>query len=284
MHGESAENAATIDADEATIVKPAARLDESGATLGPVERAESFLRDGIRSGRFPAGSRLPSERQLAAELGVSRNTLREAIHALEGDRLLEVRGRSGAYVRVPTLGHVSDALLRYITWTPRAVTIRDLLEVRATIEVDVAGLAAERRTQADLRDIARALADGAANLSPSDDPAAEAAAVEAWSRADVDFHGAVARATHNEVFILIFDALHDVFYEQRRRTSAILPDARIRSFRHHQKILDRIASGDAGGSRKAMRDHLREARDVMIRYAVEMNAAVDSRPASGSEA
>lgn len=248
---------------------------------GPVPRAGAFLRDGMRSGRFPIGSRLPSERQLAIELGVSRNTLREALHALERDGLLEVRGRSGAYVRVPTLGHVSDALLHYITWTPRAVTVRDLLEVRATIEVDVAGLAAERRVQGDLRQIARALADGAANLSPSDDPAAEDAAVAAWSRADVDFHGAIARATHNEVFMLIFDSLRDVFYEQRRRTSAILPDARARSFRHHQKILDRIANGDAAGSRKAMRDHLREARDVMMRYAVEMDAAVEARPRAG---
>jgi GntR family transcriptional repressor for pyruvate dehydrogenase complex len=215
------------------------------------------LRERITAGVYALGSRLPSERDMAQEFGVSRATIRQAILALEARGLLEVRDRSGAYVQAPTTGRVSDALLQLISQTPRSITIRDLVEVRMVFEVEMAGLAAERRTREDLRQIARALADTAALVD----------SVEDWAEADVEFHGALARATANPLFAIIYDSLRSAFIEQRMRTGTTLPETRAAAFRWHQRIFDAVGTGDAAGARRAMHEHLLDARQTMLRYA-----------------
>ena len=129
----------------------------------------------------------------------------------------------------------------------------------------MARLAAERHTQEDLREIGRALAD-----------TASAETVEAWAEADVAFHGALARATGNPLFALIYDALRRVLFEQRLKTGTAVPATRAQSFRYHQRIYDRVFAGDGPGARRAMLDHLREAQETMVRYAVERKAALGS--------
>lgn len=232
---------------------------EGPASVAPsvADAVIESLRERITAGVYPLGSRLPSERDLAQEFGVSRATVRQGILALEARGLLAVRDRSGAYVQAPTPDRVSDALLQLIGQFPHSITIRDLVEVRMVFEVEMAGLAAERRSREDLRLIARALADTAA-LADS---------VDAWAEADVEFHGALARATGNPLFAIIYDSLRSAFIEQRRRTGTSLPETRAAAFRWHQRIFDAVGLGDAVAARRAMHDHLLEARQTMLRYA-----------------
>ena len=89
--------------------------------------------------------------------------VREAIRGLEAIGVVEVRGRSGAYVQSATAGRVGDALMLLIDRVPHGVTVRNLLETRRMLEVEIAGVAATRRTKAELRDIGRALADSGSN-------------------------------------------------------------------------------------------------------------------------
>lgn len=238
-------------------------VGESTATEQLAER----LAQGISSGVYAPGSRLPGERELAAQFGVSRPTVRSALQVLASRGIVTIRNRSGAYVQAPTAKRVSQLLLHLISHGTLPVTVRDLIEVRRAFEVEIAGLAAERRTQDDLREIGRALAD-----------TASAEQVDAWAKADVAFHGALARATHNPLFALIYDALRDVLLEQRLRTGTALPATRARSFRYHQRIYDRVYAGDGAGARKAMQEHLREAQETMLRYVVKLEANLHAVP------
>lgn len=249
---------------------------KKGPTQTLADRIVLAINEGIAVGRWPVGCRLPGERELARSLGASRVTIRQAQRVLESRGILEVQGRSGAYVRAPSAGQVSDALERYIALGAQPLTIRDLLEVRR-IEVDVAGYAAERRTQDDLREIARALADGAISLGPVVAEAPTTDAILMWARTDVAFHAAIARATQNSLYVIIYDSLRAVFLEQRVRTVGLLPGTRAHSFRHHQQVFDRICRGDVAGAREAMQAHLLEARETLLRYS-EIDSTLTGRP------
>lgn len=246
-----------------TAQTPTRAVTDREVTL--VDRLTATLTERIANGTWSVGSRLPGERELASDFETSRVTIRQALRSLEAQGLLEVHGRAGVFVRTPSAGQVSDALGRYFALGPQPLTVRDLLEVRL-LEIDVAGYAAERRTQEDLREIARALADGAITLAPAVGEAPAHDEIAAWSRTDVEFHAAIARATHNPLFAIIYEALHNVFLEQRMRTVGALPGTRQLSFRHHQEIFDRICVSDAAGARQAMQAHLAEARETLLLY------------------
>lgn len=249
--------------------RKAARLggDHDGVAAGASAalRLADQLAEAVAAGTYPLGGRLPSERNLARTFGVSRTTVRTAIQMLAARGTLDVRDRSGTFVQRPSLGRISQALSHLIAGGSVPVSVRDLIEVRRVLEVEMAGLAAERRTQDDLREIGRALAE-----------TASAETVEDWAEADVAFHGSLARATGNPLFVLIYDALRAVLLEQRRRTGTALPATRPQSFRYHQRIFDRIYAGDGPGARRAMVEHLREARETMLRYAVELDSELSA--------
>lgn len=141
----------------------------------------------VLSGRMPIGSRLPSERQLADELGVGRTAVREALTSLGLLGVVEVRRGDGRFVSRSD----GDLLTRLLEWglvlgEPR---VFDMMEMRQHLEMALAGLAAARRTEHDLVGIKRTL-DRMESLR--DD-------AERFVSADIDFHLAVARSAHNGV-------------------------------------------------------------------------------------
>jgi GntR family transcriptional repressor for pyruvate dehydrogenase complex len=121
-------------------------------------------------------------------------------------------------------------------------------EVRRVVEVEIAALAANRATEADIEALRKAIADMAAGV---DD-------VNAASAADVEFHVALSRATHNRLFSLIIDSIGDVLLEIRKATLGIRGRAK-KGVQFHQAILDRVAAHDVEGAREAMRVHLEDA-------------------------
>ncbi|MCV7357823.1 FadR/GntR family transcriptional regulator [Mycolicibacterium fluoranthenivorans] len=203
-------------------------------------QAAQLLLTRIRDGEWPLGHRLPGETTLAAQLGVGRSTLREAIRELAGKGVLESRQGAGVFVTALDAGEDWDAVLR-------RSTIAAVIEARIAIEAEAAALAATRRTPADLREIRRALAArGVPDQSVSD-----------HVDADMAFHRAVISAAHNEVLIQLFDA-----FLPRLRTAMIdmLKIAPVSSeaadHACHQELAEAIATRSPEAAAAASRTHL----------------------------
>ncbi|MEJ8278865.1 FadR/GntR family transcriptional regulator [Pseudonocardia spirodelae] len=169
---------------------------------GLVDQVISQLRSAITGGEWPVGGRIPPESELAASLEVGRNTVREAVRALAHGGLLEVRQGDGTYVRATT--ELSGALR-----TLCGPELREVLEVRRTLEVEAARLAAARRTDADVAALRTALAGRdtaveavAAPARRGEEP--DAATLELAARADTDFHLAVVRCAGNALLAELY--------------------------------------------------------------------------------
>ncbi|MFD0636941.1 FadR/GntR family transcriptional regulator [Catenulispora yoronensis] len=154
-----------------------------------VEQAAEQLRAQITGGSWPVGTKLPGETTLAASLGVGRSTVREAIRALAGEGLLQPRQGAGVFVlATESRADFGDHL--------RKAAIADVYEVRMMIETRAARLAAERRTEADVRALEAALDRRTRAARRSD---AE------FIDADIALHTAVVAAAGNPVLTALFE-------------------------------------------------------------------------------
>ncbi|EEA04416.1 GntR domain protein [Burkholderia sp. H160] len=200
--------------------------------------------DLIAAGDVEPGTRLPSERTLAERYGVSRTQVREAIIALEVQGVVEVRVGSGIYV-----AEAAEAQLAMFK-LPRGPGPIETLRARSVIESGIAALAATERKDSDLDRLFAALRAMCENM---DDKAANEAA-------DRDFHLAIARATGNEMLVLVVTAMWDNSradpmwkkIEQHFHTPAL----RAASQDDHQRIFSAIMARDASAARAAMQAHL----------------------------
>lgn len=162
---------------------------------GLVDQVIGQLRDAIRRGEWPLGERIPTEAALVAELGVGRNTVREAVRALAHGGLLEVRQGDGTYVTATS--EVSGALRRLC-----GQELREALQVRRPLEVEGARLAATHRSAADLRELSRLLV--------ARDEAWRTRRFDEFARVDTEFHLAVVQAGHNGLLTELYRGLTEV--------------------------------------------------------------------------
>ncbi|MPY84285.1 MAG: FCD domain-containing protein [Actinophytocola sp.] len=149
---------------------------------GLVDQIIDQLRETIRQGEWPVGQRIPTEPELVTTLGVGRNTVREAVRALAHTGLLEVRQGDGTYVRATS--EVSGAVRRLC-----GTELREVLQVRRTLEVEGARLAATARTHTELATLQRQLDER--------DRAFHERRLDDYVRTDAEFHLAVVEAGHN---------------------------------------------------------------------------------------
>lgn len=199
-----------------------------------VDTTIASLRDEIESGRWPVGERLPVESALAESLGVSRNTVREAVRVLVHSGMLETRQGDGTYVRA---SHDATDLSRRIQRT----AIRDQLEVRLLLETEAARLAARRRSREDLAAMAQALAERGA--------AVDLDSKVAW---DERFHHAVVIASGNQALIELYRYFAGSVRETIRQTEQdqSLPEP---SQADHEELLAAIERGDAAAAQHLTR-------------------------------
>lgn len=199
------------------------------------------IRTMIVEGRIKPGDPLPSERDLAAKMCVSRTAVREALKGLTSMGVL-VRTPRGTSVAAD-IRTVLDRLMTYAL----ALGHRDyveLLEARRFLDTECAGLAAKRITPEELE----ALRDIMSQMRASVDEA------EKFVHANVDFHKAVVMAAKNKTLYLFFSHVYELLNQfQRDITSHAL---RLRSVEHHEKILNAISKGHSAQARSAMRNHL----------------------------
>lgn len=226
------------------------RTIERGSTL--VTRVTNEIERLILEGRLQPGDRLPPERDLAHQFGVSRTVIRETMHRLQAKSLLEARPGGGTVVRSPSAQSVAQSMTMLLRVGQLEFDYRKVLEIRLLLEVEVAGLAAERRTSADLEELEEILREA---MEIQDDR-------DAFAECDVEFHAALAGATHNELFSVILDSLTDIMLRMRQMAFDV-PGMVQRSFKYHGAILEQVRAGDVEGARQAMRVHLVEAEDTM---------------------
>lgn len=198
------------------------------------DRAIARIRELIQIGELSAGDKLPSEQQLAAELGLGRNLLREAVKALVAARVLEVRRGSGTYVTSLEphllLEGVSEAVALV-----RGEKVIELTEVRRLFEPAATALAASRIDGAHLAEVHEHLAAMRRSL---DD-------VERLTAHDAAFHRAVIAATGNETLTILLDGVANLTVRARVWRGLVDDNAAARTVAEHEAIYDALAAGDA---------------------------------------
>jgi len=207
-----------------------------------VTKVASRLEEAILSGELAPGDYLPSEREISAQMDVSRSVVREALGRLASLGLVRSVHGSGTRVEEPSSRPVTVGYQRLLRRTD--LRIQDLAAVRLPLETTIAALAAARRTEADL-DALRATQKVLGNPRRS---------LEAHVRADLDFHAVLARATGNPLFQVVLAPIQELLIESRRQTLGRY-GAEI-AFRHHARILTAVEAGDAGAAEQAMREHI----------------------------
>jgi GntR family transcriptional repressor for pyruvate dehydrogenase complex len=194
------------------------------------------------------GDRLPPERELAAGLGVSRASVRQALVVLEVQGLVEVRHGEGAIL----LDNRSDAaVLSAVAAHTRRLT--EVIEAREALEVKLAGLAAERRTDEDMSRIDEALA-----LMEQ-----EVAAGERGLGGDEKFHAAVTAAARSRLLADLMQEIAAAIRESRIE-SLSQPDRPQQSLASHREIAAAIRAGEEAAATEAMRRHIRLVSDVAL--------------------
>ncbi|MER5974365.1 FadR/GntR family transcriptional regulator [Streptomyces sp. NPDC002055] len=194
-----------------------------------VDQVITELRKQIASGEWPVGSRIPTEPELVEQLGVARNTVREAVRALAHNGLLDIRQGSGTYV-VATSELAGVMQRRFADAAPRHIA-----ELRSTLESSAARLAAERRTERDLAQLDV--------LLERRDAAWESGDIEAFVEADATLHLAVVAASHNDVMTTLYADLRDVLRDWLR--SDVPHGMRPEDYMEHTRLVEAIRAGDA---------------------------------------
>ena len=212
-----------------------------------VDLVTAYVRDLIERGELRPGDRLPTERELAGKIGVSRPTVRTSLRALSTMGVVQSRQGAGTFIAdgPPALASEPLGLLAALHGLSRD----GLFEARRVLEVGSSGLAAER-------------ASGNHLAAMSEEVTGMFASVEeplTFLCHDVRFHRAIAAASGNPVLGVLIDMLGSMFYERRRETIQRATDLR-ETAEAHRRIYQAIRSHNREAARAAMDEHLRDAQ------------------------
>jgi GntR family transcriptional repressor for pyruvate dehydrogenase complex len=251
-----------------TLLTSNDRMPPMGKRPSLAEGLADDIVNEVLAGRYPPNSPLPSETELAEQTGVSRLTIREAIKALAAKGVVRVEHGRGTFVNPTSSWSVLDPVLliaRSSHDSDRMALPRKLIEARRLVEVAVAQLAAERRTDEQLDGLARSLSDMRAAARVND--------VAAFVEADILFHQQVMDAADNNFVTSLFDPLARILRLTRHQTSSHSP-VRSHAIAHHQRILDALRTGDPAQAGDAMQQHMIQTERDMGRYVKDPGSAL----------
>jgi len=205
------------------------------------------VRELIERGALGPGDRLPPERELALQVGVSRPSVRAGLRALSAMGVVQSRHGAGTFIRggPPTLGSEPLSFLAAL----HGFSGDEMFEARRVLEVGVAGLAAERASGDQLATISEEITGMYASM---DDP-------QAFLVHDIRFHRAVATASGNPILASLVEMVSAIFYEHRRRTASNDRDLKDAADQH-RTLYNALRQRDADRARQAMDEHLTIAR------------------------
>lgn len=204
---------------------------------GLIDSTVGQLRERIASGQWPVGTRIPAEPALVELLGVGRNTVREAVQSLVHSGLVERRQGSGTYVL--SASELAVTMSRTIADARQ----RDVVEVRRSLEVEAARLAARRRTTTDVATIS--------SLRDVRNEAWQARELDRMVAADLALHRAIARAARNPVLLSLYENLIDAITDNIRFNFAQVQDSD-----NHDGLVDAIVRGDSAAAVEETSEYL----------------------------
>jgi GntR family transcriptional regulator, transcriptional repressor for pyruvate dehydrogenase complex len=203
------------------------------------------MRSLITRGHLKPGEKLPSERSMAEELGVSRQSIREAIYRAKTAGLIEVRQGEGTFVISSLKGNMRAPLS--ILLEEEAEKVFEFLEIRKLIEGWCAEKASEAATPGDFKKM-QGILKRMEKVSP---PQA------VWEKADLDFHSSIAAATHNVIAMHVMEGLKDSFLTYFRiKKFTTKPERKDALLRQHRDIFEAVKQKDPVQARKRIIEHL----------------------------
>ncbi|MBX6394334.1 MAG: FadR family transcriptional regulator [Alicyclobacillaceae bacterium] len=248
------------------MIRPVRRARLSDAVI---EQLKELIREGV----YPPGSKLPPEKELAQQFGVSRASVREALTVLASAGIIEIRQGEGSFVlEVDVSRYIPPVAVSMISFPEQ---ILHLLETRMILEASAAELAARRAGEKDLTDIETALQGYLDELQ----------AGRVGDAHDLQFHQAIARATRNPVLVELMARVSDLIREGMRYTLGqnVGNEQRMREvYEEHSRIYRAIRTRDPEEAREAMVFHLDKVRQKVQRMMADSKRA-EQRPEDGGK-
>lgn len=223
-------------------IEPVSRLKVADSVAAQLVRL-------VTGGAYQPGERLPAERDLAAQFGVGRSSMREALRSVEADGLLRIEHGVGAFVQER---ENRDGFGRRIL-VAGDYTVPELFELRLPLERDAAGLAARRSADDDIVRLNAILAE-AGDPDTSD---------TRFIELDAELHRTIARATRNTLFHDVMVSMETLFFTYSRQVM-ILPDRRARAHAGHERIVAAITGRRVREARAAAVNHIRDVERDLV--------------------
>ncbi|HSG03968.1 MAG TPA: FCD domain-containing protein [Marinobacterium sp.] len=207
----------------------------------------------ILDGTLPPEKKLPSERQLAERLGVSRSVVREALSELAGRGIIETKHGQGSFAK-KVIAEVTDTSPLMVLLNSHSRTLYDLYEVRALLEGEAAALAAEHGTQAEHYAITKAFNEMESVPAPTN------------FALDYTFHQRIVEASHNPVLVHLLASLKSPLL--RSVATSLTNLVHLESFReqierHHKQIYNAIIARNPSWARRAAAAHVKHVSDAL---------------------
>lgn len=198
------------------------------------------------------GHKLPSERQLAEQLQVSRNVIREATALLEERGVVSIHIGSGIYISELSSDAITRSVSLYIQ--RKGISVAQLFEIRWILEVENARLAASNATPEELEAMEKTIVE--METHPDD--------LKKFTLADIRFHHLLAYATHNPLLPMLLESIIDLLHAQALLATA-MPGAEDNAIKHHRNIFRAVRNKSSTLARSAMTKHLASAWEYILK-------------------
>jgi len=221
------------------------------------EQVANKIETTIVARHYKPQDRLPSERDLAESFAVSRTVIREAMKLLEARGLIEILTGNGVFVSQPDTSVVTRSLGMYLHLQG---TVQDsefkVHELRRILEVEIAGLAAERATEAELDQLRQIIE----RMSAADHPREQVAML------DLEYHITLAQATHNEMISMVYEPVIEYLRQQLLLAWQRYDRSPEVFNQQHRALYEAVRDHDPIRARAAMTAHLDYARELLYRF------------------
>jgi GntR family transcriptional repressor for pyruvate dehydrogenase complex len=240
----------------------APRMATTGRATTLSSQIVAEVRDALFEKRLQVGDTLGTEKDIAARAGVSRIVARDALRTLEALGIVEIKVGAGGGARIARGNPWLFAEGFAVQLELAGIEVREIMDAQRGIECVAAELAAEHATGADLARLRRLVDDGAAAIGD----------VEAYTRASLEFHLAVAEASHNRVLVVQLISLQHVSWPARNRT--LTRQVALHIQKVHGELVDLIEARDANAARRLMDEHVSMIRSRRVAERGERSSTV----------
>lgn len=221
-----------------------------------VDRVVNELETLIISGQLAPEMKLPPERELAEQLGVSRTVVREAVRILVTKGLLETRHGVGTTVSQVSKDQFIQPLNLLLQTSSREISFEHLYQVRLALETAIAGVAASQATEAEIAGLSEILVKMQTAVHDA----------TLLSSRDAEFHRALAHMSHNPLLVVLLDSIRDLLQEYIAMVTPFLDPVQD-VLPQHDHIFECVKARDEEGARQAMQQHLDQMRKNHQKYA-----------------